>query len=201
MIFVGSIKYGERIWTLWSASSDQLRESMLTSPDPGPNYPKFMNEYSLKEAEGFYVMAEEVKDTAQERESIFESQPTHATEASDKKRKRRVEACRMLLAVKTHVPPIKVKGDRSKSVLFDACRVASELNEISDTKQRWKIVRDVWFEMLTYAASKGRGSQHARQLKRGGELITHVWLLMAHFGMTEQFQISQGNARARLVVE
>ncbi|KAK2654855.1 hypothetical protein Ddye_014711 [Dipteronia dyeriana] len=65
MIFVGSIKYGERIWTLWSASSDQLRDSMLTSPDPGPNYPNFMNEYSLKEAEGFKVMAEEVKDTAQ----------------------------------------------------------------------------------------------------------------------------------------
>ncbi|KAK7828887.1 hypothetical protein CFP56_029855 [Quercus suber] len=35
----------------------------------------------------------------------------------------------------------------------------------------------------------------------GGELLTHLWLLMAHFGLTEQFQISQGHARAKLVVK
>ena len=34
----------------------------------------------------------------------------------------------------------------------------------------------------------------------GGELLTHVWLLMAHFGITEHFRTSQGHARARLAV-
>ena len=30
----------------------------------------------------------------------------------------------------------------------------------------------------------------------GVEYFSHVWLLMAHFGLTEQFQISRGHARA-----
>ncbi|KAF9668573.1 hypothetical protein SADUNF_Sadunf14G0017800 [Salix dunnii] len=110
------------------------------------------------------------------------------------------KACEMLLNVNTVVPPIKVKGDRSKSVLFDACRLASQLQNSLDKKEIWKLVSDVWIEMLTYTASRCSAHDHARQLGQGGELLTHVWLLMAHFGLTEQFQISRGHARARLRV-
>ncbi|XP_062087853.1 uncharacterized protein LOC133794572 [Humulus lupulus] len=111
------------------------------------------------------------------------------------------QACNMLLKVNTAVPAVKVKGDRSKSVLFDACRLASELQAISDKCKKWEMISDVWVEMLAYAASQCRGNHHAQQLRRGGELLTHVWLLMAHFGLTEQFQISQGHARVKLVVK
>ena len=101
----------------------------------------------------------------------------------------------------TEVAPNKEKGDRSKSVLFDACKLASELQAISDKNRKWKMISNVWVEMLPYAACHCRGNYPAQQLRRGGELLTHVWLLMAHFGLTEQFQIYQGHARARLVVE
>ncbi|KAM4110702.1 hypothetical protein ACJW30_05G011800 [Castanea mollissima] len=94
------------------------------------------------------------------------------------------ESGMMLLKMNTQVPPNKVKGDRSKTVFFDAYRLASD---------------NVWVEMLTNAACHCRGNYHAQKLKHGGELLTHVWLLMAHFGLTE-FQISQGAARAKLVV-
>ncbi|GKV14860.1 hypothetical protein SLEP1_g25667 [Rubroshorea leprosula] len=114
---------------------------------------------------------------------------------------RRKRACKSLLEVRTDVPPIKVKGDRSKSVLFDACMLASRLNTISDPKVKWDLMRDMWLELLAYAACQCKGSEHGVQLRRGGELLTHVWLLMAHFGLTEQFQISQGHARARLVTK
>ncbi|GKV14882.1 hypothetical protein SLEP1_g25685 [Rubroshorea leprosula] len=114
---------------------------------------------------------------------------------------RRKEACMMLLEVRTDVPPMKVKGDRSKSVLFDACRLASTLNAISDSYLKWNLLKDMWLELLAYAACHCRGNDHARQLGQGGELLTHVWILMAHFGLTEQFQISQGHARARLVTK
>ncbi|GMN36825.1 hypothetical protein TIFTF001_006321 [Ficus carica] len=111
------------------------------------------------------------------------------------------QACNMLLKVNTAVPPVKVKGDRSKSVLFEACRLASQLQMLSDKGKKWEMVSEVWVEMLAYAASQCRGNYHAQQLRRGGELLTHVWLLMAHFGLTEQFQISQGHARVKLVVK
>ncbi|XP_057976196.1 uncharacterized protein LOC131163609 [Malania oleifera] len=110
------------------------------------------------------------------------------------------EACNKLLGVNTSIPPTKVKGDRSKSVLFDACRLAGELQSIRDENIKWEMISNVWVEMLAYAANQCRGNYHAQQLRRGGELLTHVWLLMAHFGIAESFQISQGHARAKLVV-
>ncbi|KAL8479673.1 hypothetical protein ACS0TY_026550 [Phlomoides rotata] len=64
-IFVaGFIKYGERTWVLFSASRDQFRESMVSPPDPGPNYAKFMAELVSKEDEGFHVSLEKAIDVA-----------------------------------------------------------------------------------------------------------------------------------------
>ncbi|XP_020534858.2 uncharacterized protein LOC105633651 [Jatropha curcas] len=60
MFLAGIIKYGERTWSLRTASNEQLRDSMITAPDPGPNYSKFMEEFTLKQCEGFYVVADEV---------------------------------------------------------------------------------------------------------------------------------------------
>ncbi|KAK6160835.1 hypothetical protein DH2020_004216 [Rehmannia glutinosa] len=108
-------------------------------------------------------------------------------------------ACKKLLQVNTEVPPAKVKGDRSKSVLFDACKLAKSLLQVKE--ERWEIISRVWVEMLAFAATHCRGNHHARQLRKGGELLSHVWLLMAHLGITEQFQISQGHARAKLIVK
>lgn len=108
----------------------------------------------------------------------------------------KAKACMMLLRVNTEIPPAKVKGDRSKSVLFDACRVAAELRAQGPTR-KWEIINRVWVEILAYAACHCRGTHHAQQLRKGGEFLTHVWLLMAHLGITEQFQIWQGHARAK----
>ncbi|KAL1547093.1 hypothetical protein AAHA92_23607 [Salvia divinorum] len=106
------------------------------------------------------------------------------------------EACKKLLEVSTQVPPAKVKGDRSKTVLFDACILAKFL--LAMKVQRWEIISKVWVEMLAHAATHCSGNHHAHQLRKGGELLSHVWLLMAHLGITEQFQISQGHARVKI---
>lgn len=116
------------------------------------------------------------------------------------------KASKALLEASTEIPPAEIKGDRSKSVLFDACRLAKtlqllETEEKWENKKKWKLISHVWVEMLSYAASHCPWNQHARQLKRGGELLTHVWLLMAHLGITEQFQISKGHARAKWIVQ
>ncbi|KAL0684926.1 hypothetical protein Bca4012_051774 [Brassica carinata] len=64
----------------------------------------------------------------------------------------------------------------------------------------WEVVNKVWAELLCYAATKCGAIEHAAQLSKGGELISFVWLLMAHFGLGDQFQINQGDARAKLVI-
>ncbi|CAN6855658.1 unnamed protein product [Brassica oleracea] len=109
--------------------------------------------------------------------------------------------------------PIDVKGDRSKSVLFDGSMLAKELKglkelpELKDGLKKakgeaymWEVVNKVWAELLCYAATKCGAIEHAAQLSKGGELISFVWLLMAHFGLGDQFQINQGDARAKLVI-
>ncbi|KAH6784847.1 hypothetical protein C2S52_009806 [Perilla frutescens var. hirtella] len=113
------------------------------------------------------------------------------------------QACEKLLAVKTveKLKPNQVKGDRSKSLLFDACILANDLKKMSMTEdRRWEMMSRVWVELLSYGASHCRASDHARQLSRGGEFITFVWLLMVHFGLGEQFRIEAGHARAKLLV-
>ncbi|KAJ4977932.1 hypothetical protein NE237_008712 [Protea cynaroides] len=114
-------------------------------------------------------------------------------------------ACSCLLEVNTDIPPIAVKGAKSKSVLFDACRlahqlsdsferegIANTLSESSLREKKWETIRLVWVEMLSYAAAQCKAPIHAKQLGQGGELLTHVWLLMAHFGITEKFEMSAG---------
>ena len=115
------------------------------------------------------------------------------------------EACEKILDVYTKVKPVHVKRDRSKSILFDACMLAKELNKLdnnnNDNDDKWKIISKVWVEMLSYAATHCRLATHiCTQVSKGGQLISFVWLLMAHFGVGEQFQINEGHARAKLIV-
>ncbi|KAI4312807.1 hypothetical protein MLD38_037598 [Melastoma candidum] len=82
-----------------------------------------------------------------------------------------------------------VEEDKGKFVLFHGSQLASQLQQINDCETRWVMMGTVWLEMLTYAAGKCQGKYHCQQLRRGGELLTHVWLLMAHFGMNDHLQI------------
>ncbi|KAL3636838.1 hypothetical protein CASFOL_019137 [Castilleja foliolosa] len=99
------------------------------------------------------------------------------------------EACQeLLLLVNTTVKPAEVKGDRSKSLLLDACILAKDLRTI-DRDEMWMMMSGVWLELICYGASHCKGHGHAQQLSKGGELITFVWLLMTHFGLGGQFRI------------
>ncbi|KAF5204910.1 putative Transmembrane protein, partial [Thalictrum thalictroides] len=66
------------------------------------------------------------------------------------------EACDKLILVKTKIKPVEVKGDRSKSVLFDAVRLANNLRQLKNKEKRWKLMSQVWLELLCYAATHCR---------------------------------------------
>ncbi|CAL5092193.1 unnamed protein product [Urochloa decumbens] len=107
----------------------------------------------------------------------------------------------MLLSVNTsQMKPSTVKGDLSKSVLFDAVILAKALRDLHDEELMWEVVAGVWAEMLTYAAGKCRGSTHVKKLNRGGELITLVWLLMEHMGLSDMYRIQERDAKSKLIV-
>ncbi|XWS62593.1 hypothetical protein CRYUN_Cryun06bG0024300 [Craigia yunnanensis] len=77
--------------------------------------------------------------------------------------------------------------------LYDGVMFAKQLQDLVrestlrwDDEEKWKMISDVWMEMMVHAASRCTWEEHAQQLRHGGELLTHVSLLMAHFGLSTQ---------------
>ncbi|GMP49084.1 hypothetical protein CsSME_00016190 [Camellia sinensis var. sinensis] len=91
-------------------------------------------------------------------------------------------------------------GGRSNLLILHGCKLASQLKTIDDIGTRWRFIVDIWIEMLGHAASQCRGRYHAQQLRRGGEFLTHVWLLMAHFGLNDLFQVRRGGTIADAIL-
>ncbi|GKV09808.1 hypothetical protein SLEP1_g21248 [Rubroshorea leprosula] len=84
---------------------------------------------------------------------------------------------------------------RSKSVIAEGCQLAWMLRSLVedslwDHSAKWEFIADMWMEIMTFAASRCEWREHKIQLKNGGELLTHVALLMAHFGLAEHIEIT-----------
>ncbi|KAL6226453.1 hypothetical protein ACLB2K_000415 [Fragaria x ananassa] len=99
----------------------------------------------------------------------------------------RKDARRVLLQEESIVAP----SGLGKSVLSEGCRLARHLQLLDtengwNSEEKWKMITQVWVELLCYAASECGWEHHAQQLRRGGELLTHICLLMAHLGLSEQ---------------
>jgi len=77
-----------------------------------------------------------------------------------------------------------------KSVLSGVDRLARQLLLLEPEKRR-DMINGVWVEMVAYAAAQCPWKEHTHQLRRGGELLTHVSLLMLHLGLTEQYEFKQ----------
>ena len=75
----------------------------------------------------------------------------------------------------------KLKRAAAKVQRFE--NFEEDLQAISNKNKKWEMISNVWVEMLAYATFHCRGNYHAQQLKQSGERLTHVWLLMAHFGI------------------
>jgi hypothetical protein len=63
-------------------------------------------------------------------------------------------------------------------VLGDAIDVSSELLKMEEAAARWDLISTVWVEMICYMAHNCGVAFHAKQLCAGGELVTHVKMLL-----------------------
>ncbi|KAJ6875990.1 hypothetical protein NC652_035378 [Populus alba x Populus x berolinensis] len=78
----------------------------------------------------------------------------------------------------------------AKSVVIDGEKLARQLRLLG-LEKRWEMINEVWIEMLAYAAAHCPWKEHTQQLRRGGELLTHVSLFMLHLGLSEQYEFTR----------
>ncbi|KAM3749637.1 hypothetical protein ACB098_05G201400 [Castanea mollissima] len=64
-------------------------------------------------------------------------------------------------------------------------------NKLSQMDGKWEILNKFWVENLSYVATLCQGNNHAQLLRKGGEFLTHVWLLIEHFHLARSFQKSR----------
>ncbi|KAJ4796567.1 hypothetical protein LUZ62_047813 [Rhynchospora pubera] len=77
-------------------------------------------------------------------------------------------------------------ADTALPLVLNLLRRLKQIVEKTSEQRQWEVIRDVWMEMLTYAAVHCSRTEHFRSLSRGGELLTHYWLLLAHYGIMEE---------------
>ncbi|KAJ4723589.1 Protein of unknown function (DUF594) [Melia azedarach] len=80
---------------------------------------------------------------------------------------------------------------RRLNKLFErAIASARKIDESREThnEKKWNDLGRNWMILMKDAARKSKGREHAQQLRRGGELYSHVWLLMTHFCLNQRYQ-------------
>ncbi|CAH2046311.1 unnamed protein product [Thlaspi arvense] len=129
------------------------------------------------------------RDTLAEAERFFKRR--HIENSRDVER-----ACREIRSVKIEIHPREVKGNQSKSLLFEARALAKEVNKMKDREENmWRVVSQVWMELLFQAACNCDATARMEQLSKGGELINFVWLAVAHLGLGVQLSSSENETK------
>ncbi|CAL5056666.1 unnamed protein product [Urochloa decumbens] len=78
------------------------------------------------------------------------------------------------------------EADGEGNILFvKAVKMGKDIyNELSEDRSNlWRVLACSWVQALVYAAPYGEVEAHMQHLSQGGELITHLWALLFHFGI------------------
>ncbi|XP_062182186.1 uncharacterized protein LOC133886527 [Phragmites australis] len=76
-------------------------------------------------------------------------------------------------------------SDPNRRLISEATRLAIALQQVDSMKVKdlVELIFDVWVDKLLYAGIQCSRESHAKQLSRGGELITIVWIVAEHAGL------------------
>ncbi|XP_039172734.1 uncharacterized protein LOC104432919 [Eucalyptus grandis] len=92
------------------------------------------------------------------------------------------EAISALSSPDGDVPVPVIPSKETWDVLSEVQKLVADLRTMDN---KWELISSIWVEMLCHAANNCHVYRHAKQLRRGGAVITHVWLLLAH--QTDKF--------------
>ena len=67
-----------------------------------------------------------------------------------------------------------------------AILVKDLIEKIKDNGLRWKILAELWAEMMLFVAPSDDETAHAEHLAIGGEFVTHLWALLSHAGILKR---------------
>lgn len=70
-------------------------------------------------------------------------------------------------------------------VVFQGKMLAAQLLNLPD-KDRWRVLADIWAELMLFISPAENAAAHLEKLKTGGEFITHIWALLKHAGIPER---------------
>ncbi|KAG5538904.1 hypothetical protein RHGRI_019447 [Rhododendron griersonianum] len=88
---------------------------------------------------------------------------------------------------------VENKGNTTDTTLVNkAQRLVQGMKE---NPNRWDIIGSMWVEMLCYASRTCPVKNHIQELRHGGEFLTHVWLLLFHFGITKKQERSNSSLK------
>ncbi|KAM7466391.1 hypothetical protein LguiB_013953 [Lonicera macranthoides] len=97
----------------------------------------------------------------------------------------KAEICRRMRELKPNVCTPNYSGSTNDSrsrqygrIHIDACDLFSILIGENCKDEKWEIISEVWAEMLFHGAANCELVTHLQQLKKGGEFISQVWLLL-----------------------
>ncbi|XP_031273904.1 uncharacterized protein LOC116132394 [Pistacia vera] len=106
----------------------------------------------------------------------------------------KVDACKLLREVREKVSsssssssPDDASVDsasRDDAIIKLAIMIVEKLDEV---EEKWKVMSEYWLQTLIYVAANSEWKDHGQQLKNGGELLTHVKLLMVHLGLSKDY--------------
>uniref|UniRef100_A0A0A9C9V6 DUF4220 domain-containing protein n=1 Tax=Arundo donax TaxID=35708 RepID=A0A0A9C9V6_ARUDO len=75
---------------------------------------------------------------------------------------------------------------KDKEVVHNGAKLGKLLRDCSDLNETWKLLADVWTELIVYVAPSNdeeRVMGHEKVLVEGGEFITVLWALTTHTGI------------------
>uniref|UniRef100_A0A0E0BFU5 DUF4220 domain-containing protein n=1 Tax=Oryza glumipatula TaxID=40148 RepID=A0A0E0BFU5_9ORYZ len=88
-----------------------------------------------------------------------------------------------LMGIALQATPSSVDEKLKMNILQQGVTLAKDLIRMKDDEACWKILAEVWADLLVHIAPSWNASDHKNNLESGGEFITLIWALLWHCGI------------------